>query len=146
MRKLLSKIFQSGAEEVLNGVDRVLDTTITNEGEKLQAKEKLTEIVLSSLNKLQEMQKEIVMAETQGNWLQRSWRPIVMLTFTVIVVVGVFKPDLTYLADDSQFWGLLKLGLGGYVIGRTAEKVSGTVTKNVDIPFLRKKDRKDAMG
>lgn len=45
-----------------------------------------------------------------------------------------------------EFWELLKLGLGGYVIGRSAEKIANSVTKNVDLPFLRKKDRKDVYG
>ncbi len=146
MKKIFSKLIQGGASEVLNGVDKVLDTTITNEGEKLQAKKEISDIVLGSLNKLQEMQKQVLLSETSGNWLQRSWRPIVMLTFTVVVVIGVFNPDIVYLQKGSEFWDLLKLGLGGYVIGRSAEKITGSVTQNIDMPFLRKKDRKDAMG
>ena len=30
---------------------------------------------------------------------------------------------------------------GGYVVGRSVEKVATTVTKNVDMPFLKKKNR-----
>jgi hypothetical protein len=76
----------------------------------------------------------------QGNWLQKSWRPLVMLTFTIMIVLGAFK-EIPYLESSSQFWQLLELGLGGYVIGRTVEKVSETVTQNIDLTFLKKKDR-----
>ncbi len=146
MKNFLGKIFSKGTGDVLNGVDKVLDTTITNTDEKLKAKNQITSIVLDALNKMQEAQKDVLLSETQGTWLQRSWRPLVMLTFTAIIVVGVFKPEIVYLSKGSEFWGLLKLGLGGYVIGRSTEKVAGSVTKNVDLPFLKRKDRKDAMG
>ncbi len=144
--KFLGKIFKNGADEVINGVGNILDKTVTNDGEKLQAKEQISRLVLDSLNKLQDMQKEVILSETSGNWLQRSWRPIVMLIFTGIIVLGVFYDDIAFLDQESPFWTILKLGLGGYVIGRSTEKVASTISKNQDITFLRKKDRKDAMG
>ena len=63
-------------------------------------------------------------AEAQGNWLQRSWRPIIMLVFATIVLIGTFF-DLPILSDTSRFWDLLEIGIGGYVIGRSAEKITG---------------------
>ena len=62
--------------------------------------------------------------EAQGNWLQRSWRPIIMLVFATIVLIGTFF-DLPILSDTSRFWDLLEIGIGGYVIGRSAEKITG---------------------
>ena len=66
----------------------------------------------------------IIQAEAQGNWLQRSWRPIIMLVFATIVLIGTFF-DLPILSDTSRFWDLLEIGIGGYVIGRSAEKITG---------------------
>lgn len=66
----------------------------------------------------------IVQAEAQSsNWLTSSWRPLTMLTFVALIVCRVFGwtahiPDAEY----AELWSLVKLGLGGYVIGRTAEK------------------------
>ena len=65
----------------------------------------------------------VTVEESHGNWLQRSWRPLVMLVFTAILLVGTFT-ELPLLADTSRFWDLLELGLGGYVIGRSGEKIA----------------------
>ena len=64
--------------------------------------------------------------EAQGNWLQKSWRPLVTLCFTFIILLGVFIPLLD---DNSEFWNLLEIGLGGYIIGRSVEKVTGKIRK-----------------
>ena len=66
--------------------------------------------------------------EAQGNWLQKSWRPLVMLCFTFIILLGVFIP-IPLLDDNSEFWNLLEIGLGGYVIGRGGEKMAAAIFK-----------------
>lgn len=148
--KLINSLFRSGAKEILDGTSNILDKIATNDNERSKAKAELTEIVLASLNKLQEAQKDVILAEMSGNWLQRSWRPIIMLAFGFIVVYAYFiepaflnvdKPIASTL--KTEFWELLKLGLGGFIIGRSAEKITRNVTANIDIPFLKKKDRKD---
>ena len=150
---ILTSIFSDSAKDILNEGGKIVDSLTTNTEDKLNAKNELTNIVLTSLNKIQNAQKEIIMSETQGTKLQRSWRPIVMLAFAFIVVYAYFIEPAFLSVENPisatlkpEFWELLKLGLGGYVIGRSAEKIAGTVTKNTDITFLRKKDRKDALG
>ena len=69
---------------------------------------------------------DIIKAEAQGNsWLQRSWRPIVMLTFLGLVVCDSF--GLLHSPLAPQAWSLLQIGLGGYVVGRSAEKIAPVV-------------------
>jgi Holin of 3TMs, for gene-transfer release len=71
-------------------------------------------------------QTKIITAEAQGNsWLQRSWRPITMLTFLALVVCDSFGWLHNPLAP--QAWTLLQIGLGGYVAGRSLEKIAGPV-------------------
>ena len=69
-----------------------------------------------------EAQSSILGKEATGHsWLQRNWRPITMLTFLTLVVfdsLGWLQSDLR-----PEAWTLLQIGLGGYVIGRSAEKV-----------------------
>lgn len=69
---------------------------------------------------------DIVKAEAQGeSWIQRSWRPILMLTFGGLIVarwLGFVAPNLTE-AEYLKLWSIIELGLGGYVVGRSAEKV-----------------------
>ncbi len=72
----------------------------------------------------------VVVAEAQGeSWLQRNWRPIVMMIFTGLVVCYWFGIQPAH-ADDTtilELFSIVKIGLGGYVIGRSAEKVATTV-------------------
>jgi hypothetical protein len=69
-----------------------------------------------------EAQKAIIVAEAAGeSWLQRSWRPITMLSFLALIAADFFGFLVRPLPPEA--WALLQLGLGGYVIGRSAEKV-----------------------
>jgi hypothetical protein len=73
-------------------------------------------------NELLKSKTKIIEAEAVGqSWLQRNWRPITMLTFLVLVVFDSFGILAFRLSDEA--WTLLQLGLGGYVVGRSAEKV-----------------------
>lgn len=80
------------------------------------------ERVLEYEQKILQMKTDIITAEAKGeSWLQRSWRPLTMLTFLVLVVFDSFGWLINPLAPEA--WTLLQLGIGGYVVGRTAEKV-----------------------
>ncbi len=63
-----------------------------------------------------------VQEEVRENWLQRSWRPLVMLTFASVILIGTFT-SLPILDETSRFWDLLEIGLSGYVVGRSGEKI-----------------------
>jgi hypothetical protein len=143
--KFWNKFIKGSATELTKSVGDALDGIITNDEEKLEAKAKLTEIVTSKLRDIAEFQKEVLVTEISGTKLQRSWRPIVMLAFAFIVVYTYFIApvfNLTNIDLDPKFWEMLKLGLGGYVIGRSVEKIATTATENIDLTFLKKKDRK----
>ena len=83
----------------------------------------LAAAVNRQLESLQRSRAEVVRTEAEGNWLQRSWRPIVMLAFAGIVLAGVFF-DLPLLSEKSRLWDLLEIGIGGYVVGWSLEKVA----------------------
>lgn len=73
--------------------------------------------------RLLDAQSNIIVAEAQGqSWIQRSWRPITMLTFLGLVVLDSFGWLANPLAP--QAWTLLQIGLGGYVAGRSLEKIA----------------------
>lgn len=71
-------------------------------------------------------QAEIVKAEAQSeHWLTACWRPILMLTFGGLIVarwLGFSAPNISD-AEVLKLWNIVELGLGGYVIGRSVEKV-----------------------
>ena len=75
-------------------------------------------------------QAEIVKAEAQSeHWLAACWRPILMLTFGGLIVarwLGWSAPNITE-AEVLKLWSIVELGLGGYVIGRSVEKIAPTI-------------------
>jgi len=68
----------------------------------------------------------IIRTEATGHsWLQRNWRPMMMLWFAFILGMywfGLTPPNLSQ-ETINQLFDLMKLGIGGYVVGRSAEKV-----------------------
>ena len=143
MNPIFAKIVGAIGGQAGTQISSIVDGLTTSDGEKSSAKAQLTEIVLSSLNRITEAQADVLKTELSGNWLQRSWRPILMLTFAALLVVrwtGI-SDHVIPMELELELMGIIKLGLGGYVIGRSAEKISESVVKNIDMPFLKKKDR-----
>lgn len=128
----------------VDAVGNIVDNVFTNDEEKSEAKKQLTEVVLKSLNEVAEVQGEVIKTEMKGNFLQKSWRPIIMLSFGVILICKWFglTNEAIPLQLELQLLDIVKLGLGGYVVGRSAEKIATSVTTNIDMPFLKKKNRK----
>ena len=96
--------------------------------EKKQLETDILRLLIAVEEKTISEQAAAIREEARGNWLQRSWRPIVMLVFTVIVLTGTFL-NLPILSDTSRFWDLLEIGLGGYIIGRGSEQLVSSLFK-----------------
>jgi hypothetical protein len=72
---------------------------------------------------------QVILAEANGNWLQRSWRPLMMLFFAGLVGArwfGYSAPNMSE-AEIMELWGIVKIGIGGYTIGRSVEKVAPAI-------------------
>jgi hypothetical protein len=87
--------------------------------------EKLLEADLAFAN----AQRDTIVAEANGHsWLQRNWRPISMLVFVFFIGVIIFTGGYVNGRElDKDFvleiLSIIKVGLGGYVVGRSAEKI-----------------------
>ena len=134
------KLFGKAAADLVNGVGKIVDDVVTSDEEKLKLTNELKGLVTGFVSDIKEYQTQIITTEMKGNWLQRSWRPIIMLVFAFIVVLSAFT-DVTLNQLPNEFWGLLKIGIGGYIGGRSLEKITDSVGKNMDISFKRKRDR-----
>ena len=122
MKKIIDWFGGSVVKDLLGG----LDNLFTSKEEKIKAENVIKQILIQKELELQKMQTEIIVAEAKGNWMQRSWRPILMLSFGFIVIYVKFVAplfDLKIPELENEFWNLLQLGIGGYVIGRTGEKM-----------------------
>jgi len=88
------------------------------------------ELSLALMQRAQEIESaaaEVVKAEAQSeHWLTATWRPIVMLVLTSLIVarwLGYSAPGISE-AEALKLWSIVEIGLGGYVIGRSAEKIA----------------------
>ena len=114
---------------IVKPITDLIDEIHTSKEEKLTLRHEISKLetafagkLLDYESKLMEAQSSIIGKEATGHsWLQRNWRPITMLTFLTLVVFD----SLGWLHSDlrPEAWTLLQIGLGGYVIGRSAEKV-----------------------
>lgn len=131
----MNKILKWLTGDLFEKAGKALDSVITSDEERLQAKNALHEIFSKEGLKTQELQANIIQTEAKGNWLQRSWRPILMLSFGFIVMYSKFIAPAFNLPNtvlEPDFWELLRLGIGGYVIGRSAEKIVGSVSNKIN--------------
>ena len=92
-------------------------------------KAKLELMRLDEQGELQAMQTSagIITAEAQGeSWIQRTWRPIMMLFFGALVGAYWFGYTPENLSDErvGDLFNLVQIGIGGYIVGRSAEKVT----------------------
>jgi hypothetical protein len=132
----MDKILKFFGSSVIGDIGKIIDDLFTSDEERDAAKNKILQVLKEKELELQKMQTDIIIAEAKGNWLQRSWRPILMLSFGFIVIYNKFISQLSpYLITpvlEPDFWTLLQIGIGGYVVGRSAEKIAGkiNITKN----------------
>lgn len=95
--------------------------------------------VLGTIKDVTKSQADVIMAETRSeDWLTRNWRPIVALTsfFSLWFVIFAYPflliwgalPQVRFgEAGLDWFFTLTSICVGGYVGGRTVEKVSGMI-------------------
>ena len=126
---ILSKIFSTGATELVKGVGGVLDNLTTSKEEKLEAEQKIKELVA---NYEVEMEKNITSrweADLKSDsWLSKNVRPVVLIFLIVCTMLLIFidAGAISFDVKDS-YVDLLQLVLitviGAYFGGRSLEKV-----------------------
>ena len=113
---------------LVSAVGEIVDRLTLPGREKKQLETDILRLLIAVEEKTISEQAASIREEARGNWLQRSWRPIVMLVVTLIILAGTFL-NLPILADTSRFWDLLEIGLGGYIIGRGSEQLVSSLLK-----------------
>ena len=101
--------------------------------EKLKAQLQ-TQLLQSHTQELQAASR-IVEAEAKAGWFASSWRPLLMYVLIFILVwnyvigpvIKVFTGAIISFELPGDVWTLLNVGLGGYVVGRSAESVARTM-------------------
>ena len=105
-----------------------------DEQKRVEAEQKFTLAIVGQAQAMEQAAAEIVKAEAQSvNWLASAWRPVTMLTFVSLIVarwLGWSAPGISE-AEVLKLWDIVQLGLGGYVIGRSAEKILPTIAETL---------------
>ena len=118
--KVIAGIFGSKKGEGIGGL-------ATDIREAIKGKEINPDKLIEHYIKLEELKAKVLITEMSGNWLQRSWRPLLMLSLVFIIInnyilAPYFPVYFVGLDLPDQLWTLLTIGVGGYVGGRSIEK------------------------
>ena len=126
---ILTKIFSSGAGELIKSVGGVIDNLTTSKEEKLEAERKIQDLIA---NHEVEMEKNITerwkMDMQSDSWLSKNIRPLVLVFLVVSTVLMIFidAGTINFVVQD-KWTDLLQLVLitviGAYFGGRSLEKV-----------------------
>lgn len=132
LKKLFAKKAGTGASNVLDSVGGLatsIRSAITGDMPP-ETRANLLGKMLDLTLEMTKTQAGIINTEAQGNFLQRTWRPIVMLTFLVLIVLASLKlVDLSMMAVPKEMWKLLTIGISGYIGGRSLEKIATNIKR-----------------
>jgi len=119
-------------------VDNVLGRFFEDKDQAAQAAQELRLAMLEHEQTANQLARDVVVAEAKSDhWVTGAWRPIVMLMFAVMIANNyIIAPYLDAILGTSvmfdmpdQAWSLLSIGLGGYVVGRSGEKIAREMRK-----------------
>ena len=125
---IFTKIFSSGAKDLVETVGTAIDKIHTSKEEKEVLKNEINKKILDYE---QNMQKQVTRrweSDMQGNWLSKSIRPL-SLGFLLIVLSVFTLVDFSYIdleIKDSwiDLWQMLAItAFGAYFGGRSFEKI-----------------------
>ena len=125
---ILTSIFSGGATELVKGVGGVIDDLHTSEEEKLEAAQKIKELIS---NYEVEMEKTITdrwkSDMASDSWMSKNVRPMVLIFLVVSTVLMIFiDAGVISFNVEAKLTDLLQLVLitviGAYFGGRSLEK------------------------
>jgi len=126
---ILTKLFSAGAGELVKSVGGVIDNLHTSKEEKLEAEQKIKELIASYEIEMEKNTTERWKMDMQSDsWLSKNIRPLVLVFLVVATVLLIFidAGAISFVVED-KWTDLLQLVLitviGAYFGGRSLEKV-----------------------
>lgn len=115
-------------------VGDVIDRVLPDEKAKQQAKAEITRQMLEQQADIENAAAKVVTTEAASkHWLAANWRPLLMLTFGGLIVARWFgwaAPNLSE-SEYLALWDIVELGIGGYIIGRSGEKIAPMIADSL---------------
>jgi hypothetical protein len=124
---------------LLGPVTAVVEKYIGAKTDRARIQADLEAALMANATQIEAEAAKVILAEAQGeSWLQRNWRPVVALTaffscwfvvfpYAFFVQWGVLPQVRFGEAGLQYFFSLTSLCVGGYVGGRSLEKIAKTV-------------------
>ena len=125
---ILSTIFSGGAKDLVEGVGDVIDDLHTSKEEKLEAEQKIKELVASYQTTLEKEISSRWNADMKSDsWLSKNVRPLVLIFLVISTVLLIFiDAGVINFIVEAKWTDLLQLVLitviGAYFGGRSLEK------------------------
>ena len=123
---------------IISLVGKAIDRAIPDQSEAQRLKAEITQQLLAMQAEELRAARDIIVAEAQGqSWLQRNWRPLLMLVIILIVAnnyllvpyLSLFTDKVQILELPDQLYTLMITGVGGYIVGRSGEKIAANLKK-----------------
>lgn len=111
-------------------VGQIVGSLFPDPTEKAKAEAEAMRQLLAHQGEIEAAAAKIIQTEAAStHWLAANWRPLTMITFTALIVarwMGWVAPNLSE-AEYLKLWSIIEFGLGGYVVGRSVEKVAPSI-------------------
>ena len=125
---ILTNLFAGGAADLVKGVGGVIDNLHTSKEEKLEAAQKIKQLISDHEAKMEQNITDRWSADMNSDsWLSKNVRPLVLVFLVVSTVLMIFIDAGTInFTVEAKWTDLLQLVLitviGAYFGGRTMEK------------------------
>lgn len=111
-------------------VSQIVGSLFPDPTEKAKAEAEAMRQLLAHQGEIEAAAAKIIQTEAAStHWLAANWRPLTMITFTALIVarwMGWVAPNLSE-AEYLKLWSIIEFGLGGYVVGRSVEKIAPSI-------------------
>ena len=111
-------------------ITKVVGNLFPDPAERAKAEADAMRQLLAHQSEIETAAAKIINTEAaSSHWLAANWRPLTMLVFVGLIVARWFgwaAPGLNE-AEYLKLWSIVEFGLGGYVVGRSVEKVAPSI-------------------
>ena len=114
-------------------IAKTVDKAVPDKDLKEKLKHEINTQLLTSVTDEMKAASKIILAEAQsGSWLTSSWRPALMWICIIVIFNNfILMPFINIIFGTSlileipdPMWNLLTIGVGGYIAGRSGEKIA----------------------
>ncbi len=113
---------------------KVVGNLFPDPTEKAKAEAEVMRQLLAAQSEIEQAASKIIQTEAAStHWLAANWRPLTMITFVALIVARWFgwaAPNLSE-AEYIKLWSIVEFGLGGYVLGRSVEKIAPSIAQAI---------------